>query len=292
MNIEPDRFSGVDAGQGPRCLLVAVSAEATFVETPALKCAARLARDNSASLSLYVLAPSLAMPPVSVSGSGSAWLKRECSRLERQVSATAKAASRMISFADVDFVVECANTRFERRGERFVQLARVHDVSVLDTADISKHPQRTLIEDVLFDSGRPVLVVPASGCGAMPRRIAIAWDGSARAARAVSDAMPFLRSADAIVAVTVGGEKDLSRMAPGADLATYLARHGVVDCKLASLTARRRDVAARLRLFVGEEDIDMIVMGAFVHSRFRETVLGGVTRSLLDDAPVPLLMSH
>jgi nucleotide-binding universal stress UspA family protein len=81
-------------------------------------------------------------------------------------------------------------------------------------------------------------------------------------------------------------------MAPGADLATYLTRHGIEACKLATLTARRADVGARLRLFVREEEIDMIVMGAFVHSRFRQAVLGGVTRSMLDETPVPLFMSH
>lgn len=81
-------------------------------------------------------------------------------------------------------------------------------------------------------------------------------------------------------------------MAPGADLDIYLARHGVKDPKLATLTAKYADVAARLRLFVAEEDIDMIVMGAFVHSRLREAVLGGVTRSMLDDCPVPLFLAH
>ena len=81
-------------------------------------------------------------------------------------------------------------------------------------------------------------------------------------------------------------------MAPGADLDIWLARRGVRDPKLASLTAKRGDVAESLRLFVAEEDIDTIVMGAFVHSRFREAILGGVTRSLLDDAPVPLFMAH
>ena len=102
----------------------------------------------------------------------------------------------------------------------------------------------------------------------------------------------FLRTADLVVAVTISGEKDLSRMAPGADLDIYLARHGVRDPKLATLIAKRADAAARLRLFVAEEDIEMIVMGAYAHSRFREAVLGGVTRSMLDDASVPLFLAH
>lgn len=80
-------------------------------------------------------------------------------------------------------------------------------------------------------------------------------------------------------------------MAPGADLATYLARHGV-DCKLATLATKAGDVAERLRLFVAEEDMEMVVMGAFVHSRSREEILGGVTQSLLDQPPVSLFLAH
>jgi nucleotide-binding universal stress UspA family protein len=150
----------------------------------------------------------------------------------------------------------------------------------------------TAIEDAIFDSGRPVLVIPPNGGKPAPLRVAIAWDGSARVARAVNDALTFLRHADLVVAVTITGEKDLSNMAPGADLVAYLAKEGVADCKLAPLSAKQADVAAKLRLFVAEEDIEMIVMGAFVHSRFREAVLGGVTRSMLEDMPVPLLLSH
>jgi nucleotide-binding universal stress UspA family protein len=121
--------------------------------------------------------------------------------------------------------------------------------------------------------------------------VAIAWDGSAASARAVKDALPLLSGAETVVAVTVEGEKDLSGMAPGAELAAYLACHGV-DCKLATLVANYRDVGERLRLFVAEEAIEMIVMGAFVHSRLRQTLLGGVTQSLLDRPPVPLFLAH
>jgi nucleotide-binding universal stress UspA family protein len=292
MNVKTARLPAATAIGGLRCILVAVPAETRFTETPALKSAVRLAAEHNAGLSLYVLPPLLRVPSAGTSGSASAWLKREQDRFGRQVSASAKAAGNVVSLAGVDFMVEYANSPLERRGERFVQLARTNDLSILDAGAVGDHAQRTLIEDVLFDSGRPVLLVPAIGSASSPRRIAIAWDGSARAARAAGDALPFLRSADTVVAVTIAGEKDLSRMAPGADLAAYLARHGVPDCKLANLAARRADVAARLRLFVNEEDLDMVVMGAFVHSRFREAVLGGVTRSLLDHTAIPLLMSH
>jgi nucleotide-binding universal stress UspA family protein len=291
MNIGANKSSVVAIGE-PTCILVAVPAQATFNETPALRYAIQLAANHRAILSIYVFASVPLAVSATSAGSGSAWLQGESERLERQCSTVRRAVSKLVKQIGVDLIVEQSRSPFEPRFERLVQLARVNDLTVLDAGDPSDTIPRALIEDVLFDSGRPGLVVPAQGGNASPRRIAIAWDGSARAARAVMDAMSLLRTADSVIAVTVTGEKDLSRIAPGADLTTYLARHGVNDCKLATLTARRADVATRLRLFVADEDIDLIVMGAFVHSRFREAILGGVTRSLLDETPVPLFMSH
>jgi nucleotide-binding universal stress UspA family protein len=220
------------------------------------------------------------------------WLKRASDQLQRQTSVVTKGAGKIAADARVELISGCATSPFEHGDARFVKLARLHDVTVLDIADATDVTGRTAVEDVLFDSGRPLITVPALGGNPSPRRIVIAWDGSARAARAVKDALPLLKAAELVIAVTIVGEKDLSRMAPSADLANYLGRHCIEGCKLATLTARRADVATRLRLFVEEEAIEMIVMGAFVHSRFREAVLGGVTRSMLDEAPVPVFMSH
>ena len=275
-----------------RCILVGAPAQATFAATPALKYATELAARNAASLSLFVLPPALAAPWPIRAGSASAWLKRESDQLRRQTSIVSKGAGKLVAQRGVDLVSECAASPFEHRDARLVQLARLHDVTVLDGADAADVVGRAVVEDVLFDSGRPLVIVPAHGGNPAPRRVIIAWDGSARASRAVKDALPFLRTAELVLSVTIAGEKDLSRMALGADLATYLARQGIERCKLATLTARRADVGARLRLFAAEEEIDMIVMGAFVHSRFRQAVLGGVTRSMLDETPVPLFMSH
>jgi nucleotide-binding universal stress UspA family protein len=259
-------------------MLVGLSSQSTFRETAALRFATRLAADNGSVLSLCVF------PSVFDSRAAGAPAEEEGQPL---ASITLHGAGKFIAHAGVELICEHAASE---PSTRFAQLARVHDGSVLDAAEAGE-AGREAIEDALFDSGRPVLVVPKHGGRPDPRRIAIAWDGSARAARAVGDALMLLRSAEMVVAVTVTGEKDLSRMAPGADLASYLSVHGI-DCKLATLAARQADVAERMRLFVAEEDMDMIVMGAFVHSRFREAILGGVTRSLLDHGPVPLFMAH
>ena len=266
---------------GPSAILVAIPSQAKFAETAALRYGTELAARHKASLSLCVLPASMQQRRASASAVPD-------EQGPQLASLTLDGASRYIARAGVDLVAQ--HTPSEPHAG-FARLARVHDLTVLDAAGGSR-PGLAAIEDVLFDSGRPVLVVPPNGGKPAPRRIAIAWDGSARAARSVNDALALLRAAELVVVVTISGEKDLSHMAPGSDLATYLARHDVSDCKLATLKAKQADVAARLRLFVAEEDIDMIVMGAFVHSRFREAVLGGVTRSMLEDAPVPLFLAH
>jgi nucleotide-binding universal stress UspA family protein len=174
--------------------------------------------------------------------------------------------------------------------DAFAVQARVHDVIVLDAEPIALDLDRGLIEKALFGSGRPVMIVPAGYETFSSRRIIVAWDGSAKAARALNDAMPFLCAAEAVEVVSIAGEKDLSRAIPGAEVAPHLARHGV-KATINDLVAHQGDVAETLRNQAGLFRADMIVMGAFAHSWIREVVLGGVTQSLLKKSPVPLFMS-
>src|SRR5215203_7023816 len=112
----------------------------------------------------------------------------------------------------------------------------------------------------------------------------------ARGQRALNDAMPLLRAADAVEVVSVAGEKDLLGAVSGAEVAPHLARHGV-NVSVENLVAKQGDVAETLRGHAGQFRADMIVMGAYAHSWIRQVVLGGVTQSLLKESPVPLLMA-
>ncbi len=167
---------------------------------------------------------------------------------------------------------------------------RLHDVSVVDLPDEYFAVGRAVVEELLFQTGRPVVLVPRNAAAFSARRIVVAWDGSARASRALNDAMPFLRAAEHVELVSVVNDKDLSGMVPGAEVAPHLSRHGVkaevVDLELVSDAGRT--ILDRAKL-VGA---DMIVMGAFAHSRWRQFVLGGATESMLLNADVPVLMSH
>jgi nucleotide-binding universal stress UspA family protein len=274
---------------GIASILVCLQAQESFSETGALSFAIALARSYKAALSLYAFAPQLGR--ISDRATVPEIVSTATAKLESECGSTVRNAARLICDAGLDVTAETAHSARERKDTRLLQLGRVNDVTVLDAAHGHGSAARINIEDALFETGRPVLVIPPAKTQLLPRHVAVAWDGSSRAARAVKDALPFLSAAQRVSVVTVTGEKDLSRMAPGADLATYLIRHRI-DCRFETLAAVRGDVGRTLRNFITEEAVEMLVMGAFVHTRLREAILGGVTRSLLDRSPVPLMLSH
>lgn len=173
--------------------------------------------------------------------------------------------------------------------------ARYADLLVLGQAD-PEAPQagRRLPEDVVLGSGRPVVLVPYVGApGTVGRRIVVAWDASREAARAVSDAMPLLERAQSVLVVVVDPESTAFGHGelPGADIGTHLARHGI-QVQVERLDAGDLSVADALLAYIADQDVDLLVMGAYAHSRMRQLVLGGVTRKVLETMPVPVLMAH
>jgi nucleotide-binding universal stress UspA family protein len=168
---------------------------------------------------------------------------------------------------------------------------RLHDLTIMDAPAEYFAVGRALVEELLFHTGRPVIVVPPGVTAFKAKRIVMAWDGTARAARALNDAMPFLTSAEYVELASVLKEKDLSKLVPGAEAAPHLSRHGI-DATVANVDAANGDAGKALRgraMLVGA---DMIVMGAFAHSRWRQLVLGGVTDSMLGSAEIPVFVSH
>jgi nucleotide-binding universal stress UspA family protein len=168
--------------------------------------------------------------------------------------------------------------------------ARLFDLTVLDAGLGTYDLDRETIQKTLFESGRPVIAVPPEHDAFTGRRIIVAWDGSAQAARAANDALPFLRAAHAVEIVSVAGTEALHTSVPGAEFAPHLARHGVnvtvVDVPVVG------DVAETLRNQAKMFHADMMVLGAYGHSRIREFFFGGVTRSLLRGSPAPLFLAH
>lgn len=153
-------------------------------------------------------------------------------------------------------------------------------------------PAAPMVGSVAVAAGRPVLVVPKDYVGTgIGRRILVAWKPSAEAARAVHDALPLLQTAEAVIVMRVNSDPEEPVHNPGFDLANHLARHGV---KVTVTPVRTPDAAAGDAITEQARILGagLIVMGAYGHSRAREFVFGGATRSLLQAPPVPVLMSH
>jgi nucleotide-binding universal stress UspA family protein len=170
--------------------------------------------------------------------------------------------------------------------------ARYADLSLIAQDDPGSQDIRfaDLAEDVLISAGRPILVFPAKGAGTWSGRAAlVAWNGSREASRALADAMPLLEKAEAVEIFTAG-EQDIGDL-PGADIAAHLARHEI-DVDVFRFTGTEASAGDALLSRAADIGADLIVMGGYGRSRFREYVLGGVTRHILQHLTVPVLMSH
>jgi nucleotide-binding universal stress UspA family protein len=174
--------------------------------------------------------------------------------------------------------------------------ARCADLLVVGQEDPDGGPPfaGAVLERALFSSGRPVLVVPYAGrFETVGRKVLIGWNASREAARAANDALPLMAGAEAVTVLAVNPRRDQDRDGeePGADIALHFARHGLtVDVQQA--VAPELNAGDMLLNQAADLSADLLVVGAYGHSRFREMVLGGVTRTLLRQMTVPVLMSH
>lgn len=151
----------------------------------------------------------------------------------------------------------------------------------------------TVVEAALFEGRAPVLVVPdGSAPVARPKTVILAWNESVEALAAARRALPFLQSAD-LVRITVidPPSHGPERSDPGGPLGQMLARHGV-KCEIDVLSRSLMRISDVLNRHVLDAGADMVVMGAYGHSRFREAILGGATRNMLEKASVPVFMAH
>lgn len=153
--------------------------------------------------------------------------------------------------------------------------------------------QTCVMDGALFESGRPILILPRGAAGFRARKVMIAWDASVEASKAVRDAIDILEAADEVRAALVDPVPsfDGHGQEPGADLARYLGRHGI-ETIVDRLPRLGQDVADVLRRSADDHAIDLIVMGGFGHSRLRERIFGGTTTRMMKQTTVPVLMAH
>lgn len=151
-----------------------------------------------------------------------------------------------------------------------------------------------VLERFLIDSGRPVLIIPYAGSHAViGENITIAWNASRESARAVAAALPLLKAAKKVSVLWVNPDDESGENidVPGAEIATCLSRHGV-HSETDHSTTRQPEVGGELLSRVADEGADLLVMGAYGHSRMREFIFGGASRHILQQMTVPVLMVH
>ena len=173
-------------------------------------------------------------------------------------------------------------------------LARRFDLSVLMQSEPDGVDNDDMIETSLFESGRPLIVVPyIQKEGLKLEHVVCCWDGSRAAARAINDALPLLVKATAVDLLIVQNEK--TNTAPneirGAEMAKHLARHDA-KVEIVTVPAADIDVADAILSYVADISGTLIVMGGYGHAKLREVILGGVTRDMLKSMTVPVFMSH
>lgn len=170
--------------------------------------------------------------------------------------------------------------------------ARLHDLTIV----LQPEPERptfdsVMAQEILFESGGPVLFVPYVHKGPLDaKRIGIAWDGSRLAARALRDAAPFLKRAQAITIISINEAQAPAEASPKA-LSAYLARYGAT-VRIQQMDADHADIQPSILSIAADDGLDLIVMGGYGHSRLQERILGGVTRGMIQSMTVPTLMSH
>lgn len=167
---------------------------------------------------------------------------------------------------------------------------RCHDVTMVAFDDPGT--ARTLAEAALFGTGRPALLLP-SAIPDSPRpfaRIAVAWDGSGSATRALHDAMPLVVEADEVVIIYAPADKRVEEIELG-NLSEYFVRHGVAP-RHAKVDIEALDIGLALQHRAKLEGAGLLVMGAYGHNRLQQFILGGATRHVLSNLQLPVLMSH
>lgn len=209
-------------------------------------------------------------------------------KLQQRTAAVSALLSRQAISSDVSSEYQEEAWADETVGRR----ARYTDLVFLGPELLSRAVLKgRALEGALFSSGKPVLLVPhGSKPRLKPNRVIVAWNSRLEASNAVSRTIEVLSAADAVHVVLVDPEGD-EGTEPGADIAGYLARHGA-QVTVERLPSQGRTVADTLRQHAIDISADLLVMGAYGHSRLRQRIFGGVTRSMIDKPPLPILMAH
>lgn len=260
-----------------------------------IKLAAGLCEETGIHLSALVLVLA-APPPVGEFAAvvSEAWMQERQEDMGRLRKRT-KAVSEFLGSSSLSTDVTAEYPEQAWADDAIGRRARYADLTVIGPELLGRPTLRDkAIEGALFSSGKPLLLVPHGPPPTLkPKRVMIAWDAHVEAARAVREALEMIAGADEVRVVIVDPVESESGHGkePGADISAYLARHGA-RVTVDRLPSEGHAVATMLRRHVDYCASDLLVMGGYGHSRLRERVFGGVTKSILADPPIPVLMAR
>jgi nucleotide-binding universal stress UspA family protein len=251
-----------------------------------------LAARHNAHLAVGLGVPPLIIPVDAMSAGVMATYEEENVTLRQQSESFADRVRNDAMRAGVSAGVEINSQAYRPLSSALVRLARLSDICVVAMPDRASAYKSDTVIDILMSSGAPVAIIPKDWQERGPVTTAVlGWDESTSAARAVREALPLLGEAQKVEVVCVTGDKAMRSAAPGADLAQYLARH-IQTVTETEIPLQASDVGAMLLQQASLSRANLLVMGAYGHTRFREFVLGGVTRSMLQEIKIPTLMAH
>jgi nucleotide-binding universal stress UspA family protein len=272
------------------CKDILVAVDASEASVAAVHCAAGLAVDHDAHLTaLY-----LGYDPITAFAESQLpadLLQQHRDRLTRAEDDARSAFEEICRTAGIGSEWRSA---WQAQTSVLTLSARYHDLVAMsgtasNDADLIAH---RYADSVVIAAGRPVMLFPASyRWDRGLRHIMVAWDGSREATRAVHDAMPYLVRADKVVVMEIIGSNEGERRDPASDIARHLARHGV---ETEAAHSHETDIALGDQLLDAcvDRNVDLLVAGAYGHSRLREYALGGVTRHLMTHLSIPMIFSH
>lgn len=170
--------------------------------------------------------------------------------------------------------------------------ARLHDLLVIGANGSGMMSDRLIAENLLFEIGRPMILVPSAHSGGFAsQRIAVAWDNSRVAARALGDALALLPGIREVILLTIGGEKAILSSIDGDAMVAMLERRGV-SARIEDRELKDRAIGEAIQDGACESGAGLLVMGGYGHSRLRDFILGGATRSVFANPQLPILLSH
>ena len=275
------------------CLFSVLTEEALVDET--LDHAVAMAAAHDAHLDVLCLGVDRSQTGYYYAGASAVVLQESITRAQEEATTIQSRVQKRLQSENVLWATEKGVLQMADIGRHIAMRARFSDLAILPQpyGEGRGAELEPATESVLFDGRVPALIAPA-GVPPQPRpqRILIGWNESAEALAAVRAALPLLRQAEDVhVAVIDPPAHSPSRSDPGGQLSQFLARHDIrVEIDVLSKTLQKvSDVLARHATDLGSE---LMVMGAYGHSRFREAIFGGATRATLEDGRIPVLMAH